>query len=425
MAIPKEYQEKLSQVYIGLDLHKYTHTAVTMDCFSTVIDTYEFENKPSEFIKLVDRIKSKADARTLIFGLEDVGGNGRSLAVFLCQMGFITKEVNAALAAGYRKGDAQYKKNDAHDAKCVAEVLLHKLDRLPDANPQDLHWTLSQLVNRRNLLIKDQTKATNQLQEQLKHHYPSYNKFFSKVRGQTALFFWETYPSPMHLKDFSVEDLAVVLREASGNRLSTKKATAIMDIIRTDGNTTTEYQEERDEIVRSLVRQLLYLKREIEAVESIMEKTEAKLGYRLKSMPGVNTVTSCDLIAEIGDIHRFKNPDKLAKFAGISPVNFSSAGKGKDKISKQGNRKLHGIFYFLAVQQVQVARGSKIPRNQAFYNYYQKKMKEGKSKGQALVCVMRRLVNIIFGMMRNKTEYRMPIVEVPNTASEVTKEKVA
>ena len=57
----------------------------------------------------------------------------------------------------------------------------------------------------------------------------------------------------MHLKEVSVEDLAEKLREASGNRLSTKKATAIMEVIRTDGNTTTEYQEERDEIVRSLV----------------------------------------------------------------------------------------------------------------------------------------------------------------------------
>ena len=93
--------------------------------------------------------------------------------------------------------------------------------------------------------------------------------------------------------------------------------------------------------------------------------------------------------------------------------------------SKQGNRELHGIFYFLAVQQVQISRGSKIPRNQAFYNYYQKKMKEGKSKGQALVCAMRRLANIIFSMMKNRTEYRMLIVEVTNTVSEVIKEKVA
>ena len=83
MKVPQEYQEKLSQVYIGLDLHKYTHTAVTMDCFSNIIDTYEFENKPSEFIKLVDRIKAKTEEKKLIFGLEDVGGNGRSLAVFL------------------------------------------------------------------------------------------------------------------------------------------------------------------------------------------------------------------------------------------------------------------------------------------------------------------------------------------------------
>ena len=276
MTIPQEYQEKLNQVYIGLDLHKYTHTAVTMDCFSNIIDTYEFENKPSEFIKLVDRIKAKTEGKTLIFGLEDVGGNGRSLAVFLCQMRFVTKEVNAALAAGYRKGDAQYKKNDVHDAKCVAEVLLHKLERLPDANPQDLHWTLSQLVNRRNMLIKDQTKATNQMQEQLKHHYPSYNKFFSKVRGQTALFFWDAFPSPIHLEGMSVEDLAIKLRKASRNTISTRKSKAIMEIIETDGETTNGYQEERDDIVRSLVRQLLYLKDEMKAVEAIMEYTECK-----------------------------------------------------------------------------------------------------------------------------------------------------
>ena len=36
--------------------------------------------------------------------------------------------------------------------------------------------------------------------------------------------------------------------------------------------------------------------------------------------------------------------DKLASFAGIVPVNFSSAGKGGDKPSKQGNRRLQGTI---------------------------------------------------------------------------------
>ena len=422
------HQEKLSHAYIGLDLHKYTHTAVVMNCFSERITSIEIENKPSEFDRLLKEIKAKTEGLTLIFGLEDVGGNGRSLAVFLKSKGFVVKEVNAALAAGYRKGDAQYKKNDEHDAQCVAEVLLHRLHKLPDANPQDLHWTLSQLVSRRDVMVKSQTTLTNQLHELLKHHYPSYNKFFSDIRGKAAMCFWHTYPSPKHLRDVSVEEFSMNLREASRNSVSTKKAKSILETISNDGETTEGYQDQRDFIVRSLVRDLLFQKEEMTKVEEEMEKTEAMLGYQLQTMPGIGVVTSCSLISEIGDIHRFSNPDKLAKFAGIAPVNFSSAGKGKDKVSKQGNRELNGIFYFLAVQQVQVSKSTKVPRNHAFYNYYQKKIKEGKTKQQALVCVMRRLVNIIYGMMKSGSAYRMPIVEVQtpnNNLNKLAEENVA
>jgi hypothetical protein len=39
-------------------------------------------------------------------------------------------------------------------------------------------------------------------------------------------------------------------------------------------------------------------------------------------------------------------------------------------------------------------------------------MSEGKTKGQAIICIMRmrRLVNIIYGMIKNKTEYVMPAI---------------
>ncbi|WP_084496274.1 transposase [Lacrimispora indolis] len=46
-------------------------------------------------------------------------------------------------------------------------------------------------------------------------------------------------------------------------------------------------------------------------------------------MPGIGTSIASKLIAEIGDIRRFANADKLARFAGVAPVKFSSAGKGK------------------------------------------------------------------------------------------------
>lgn len=110
------------------------------------------------------------------------------------------------------------------------------------------------------------------------------------------------------------------------------------------------------------------------------------------------------------DIQRFSNKNKLAQFAGIAPIRLSSSGKGKDKTTKQGNRGLQAIIYFLAIQMVQVSsKGT--PRNPAFRAYYEKRKAEGKSSQQALICISRRLINIIYGMLKSGTEYQMPVVE--------------
>lgn len=184
----------------------------------------------------------------------------------------------------------------------------------------------------------------------------------------------------------------------------------IIDLVESDGNTTREYQESRDFIVQSIVRDIRFKAKEIEKVEKEMKTLMKLLGFKLETIPGIDTVTAIALVSGIGDINRFPNADKLARFAGIAPVNFSSAGKGKDKKSKQGNRELYAVFYFLAVQQIQVAKGSNLSRNPVFWEYYKRKISEGKTKIQSLVCVMRRLVNIIYGMMKNKTEYKIEYV---------------
>lgn len=85
-------------------------------------------------------------------------------------------------------------------------------------------------------------------------------------------------------------------------------------------------------------------------------------------------------------------------------------------MNKQGRRELNGVFYMLALQQVQLSKVSKMPRNPILYEYYQRKVSEGKTKTQALMCVMRRLVNIIYGMMKNKTEYRMEYLSKENAS---------
>jgi hypothetical protein len=342
-----------------------------------------------------------------VYGLEDVGGNGRALAVFLTEAKEITKEVNPSYSSSERKNNPMTQKNDSWDSQCIAKVLLDKLDLLPDAKPDDLYWTLKQLVGRRNTLVKSLSTVKIQLHSQLAPHYPSYKKFLSEVDGKTALAFWNRYPSPQHLNNVTIKELTTFLLANSNNSCSTRKTEQILKHIESDGDTAREYQRHRDVLIQSMVAEIKFLKEEIKKMEKEMGKILESVDYKLQSMPGIKLVTASNLIAYIGDIGRFSNPNKLAKYVGIAPIKFSSAGKGKDVMNKQGKRELNGVFYMLALQQIQVSKGSKTPRNHILLEYYLRKVSEGKTKTQALMCVMRRLVNIIYGMMKNKTEYKM------------------
>ncbi|MEB8571490.1 IS110 family transposase [Bacillus cereus] len=399
-------------LYVGVDLHKEQHTAVIINCWQEKLGEIQFENKPSAFSKFLLEVETYvSDGLSVVFGLEDVGGYGRALAKYLVDHEQVVKEVNPALSFLERKSQVMIHKNDSWDAECVARILVNKFNQLPDAKPNDLLWSIQQLVSRRNALVKAQSALKNQLHIQLNHHYPSYKKFFSELDGKTALAFWQQYPSPSCLEGVSIKKLTAFLLDVSNNTCSVKKASDILKLVKEDGQTMKEYQEMRNFLVRSIVREIEFKKKEMKYIERELKQLVNLLDYQLETMPGIELVTASALIAEIGDVRRFPNANKLARFAGIAPVYFGSGGKGKTHKSKQGNRALHALFYNLAVQQVQVAKGSKKPRNPVFHAYYQKKLKEGKTKGQALVCIMRRLVNIVYGMMKYKTAYELPVVE--------------
>ena len=208
----------------------------------------------------------------------------------------------------------------------------------------------------------------------------------------------------------NVEELAEELIPVSHNQFSTRKCQIILDAVKADGDTTRDYQPERDEITRGLVKDVRHYVEQLEAVDKSIADFLPRFECTLNTIPGVSDTTVAKLLSEIGDIRRFPNADKLANFAGIAPVNFSSAGKGDDKHSKQGNRRLQGNIYFLAIQMIQLSSKG-LPRNPAFYAYYQRQLARGKTKPQALILISRRLISIIYGMLKNKTEYVMPKVQ--------------
>jgi transposase len=400
---------KLKHVYVGVDIHRQTHTAVTINAFGEKLGEITFQNKPSDFERLLREVnKHLLEGITPIYALEDICSSGRPLAVFLLSKKCSVKYVNPSLTQLERKTQSVYHKTDSFDSLCVARILLNRFDELPDAKPEDLHWALSQLVARRSNLVKSITGLVNQAQSQLIQHYPSYHDYFNSFDGKCALEFWEKYPSPSKLKGLTVTELGEFLYENSSRYFGEKKAVQILESIDNDNVPEVGFQEVRDFIISSTIRQIKAVKKELEEVETQIKAILPLFGYKLQTMKGIDFITEAALIAQIGDINRFSTADKLAKYAGISPVSYSSGKTDKQLANALGDRTLHHIFYSLAVRVSNNAGASGKQVNPIFYEYYRKKMAEGKTHKQALKAVMRRLVNIVFGMMKHKTEYINP-----------------
>ncbi|HEY9059685.1 MAG TPA: transposase [Pseudobacteroides sp.] len=155
---------KMLHTYYGIDIHKNQHSVVAINCFSEKLGELTFPNKKQDFAKLISFVKKHTpQGITPVFALEDVLGNGRELAIFLLEKNYRVKYVNPSLSQSERKNQATINKSDSIDAECVANVLLNKLDSLPDAAPNDLHWALNELVTKRNTLVKNNVVLKNQI----------------------------------------------------------------------------------------------------------------------------------------------------------------------------------------------------------------------------------------------------------------------
>jgi transposase len=400
---------KMKWSYVGVDSHKETHHAVFLDCFFTKLGEITFNNIPGEFEAFLKEAgKYKAPGTKFAFGLEDVSAYGRQLTVFLKSKKQMVRHVNSALVANERKSRNILHKTDSIDAECTARVLLSRFDEMPVAGPQDKYWLLASLVARRNYMMKTNVALKSQLHTLLADAYPSYRKFFTCIACKTSLAFFEAYPSPSKLSGAAPEELALFMKKTAPSRYGIDKAKDILMRIEKDGGTTSVYQDARDIIVTSTVRQLRDVINEIAELDKTLASFLTNFDYNLTSMRGIDTVTAARLIAEIGDINRFSSPAKLARYAGIAPVTYASGKSDVQFANGRGNRRLNEIFFRLSVFCIASSGPNQKVLNACFRGYYHKKISEGKTKRQALKCIQRRLVNIIYRMMKHKTEYQNP-----------------
>ena len=119
----------------------------------------------------------------------------------------------------------------------------------------------------------------------------------------------------------------------------------------------------------------------------------------LDSIPGLGKATIPHLLAELNDLEKFRHVREVVAFIGLAPKETLSGSsiKGKPRLCKIGHVRLRKALYMPALVSIQCN-----PMMIAFYN----RLKEKGKNGKVIVCaIMRKLVHVIFGVLKSGKMY--------------------
>ena len=127
----------------------------------------------------------------------------------------------------------------------------------------------------------------------------------------------------------------------------------------------------------------------------------------IRSIPGIGDLTCARLMAEIGDISRFKKSEQINAFIGVDPIIDQSGIKdGKHLcISKKGNKIARSIFFLIVRSMIR----KKVKDNSIKVYYYKKKAQPNISPKVALFACVNKLIRIIHSLCKSGQIYTYSI----------------
>jgi len=390
---------------LGVDPHRESLDVIAIRFPEEILLDAAFDNCPAGHGALWSQATTLAAEQDLVLvvGLEDGSNYGCTLGRYLANQGCPVKEVNPRMTNRQRDFYGQDKTNRL-DALATAAIVLRAYDQLPDITPvQEALQATRELSRYREQLVKDQTITINRLQCHLANQYPAYKTFFSKVNGVTALHFWATYPTPAHLQGVTSEELAHFFFQTSHHRLgkvaSRKKADQILQLLDDSPPQVPGLLTDVEAtIITDLAQRLLQLGRSIETMEAKLAETLPATGQKLETFQGISTALAGVLVGETQDAARFNfDKDRYASYNGTAPATRGTGRHVRQVENRWCNRRLKSAFGQVALNARRCEPLSA--------EYYQACLDRGLTPAQAHKCLSRRLSDVLFAMMRDKTTY--------------------
>jgi len=147
------------------------------------------------------------------------------------------------------------------------------------------------------------------------------------------------------------------------------------------------------------------IERQTYEIKKMLMKRYAKLKpvQLLMTIPGVGFLTALTLYAEICDIRRFSNPEKLAHYCGLVPRVHQSSDHTRLGKETKGNRWLKCVLIEAAWAHLRFCPEGRLAK--VFEDAYRRK----RDKKKAIKIVARKLVNVVWAVWTYEKEFMVTV----------------
>lgn len=370
-------------IYVGIDISKYKHDCfICKDTGEIIVENLSFDNNKKGFQQFLDSLKPYDNSNVHI-GLEATGHYGLNLKLFLEKNNYSFMEFNPLLVKEFYKSLSLRKtKTDKVDATVIAQKLM-SVPYKPNSSLFYHKYSIKSLARLRETLIKQRSKYKVQLTNILDMIFPEFKPFFNNSFSNTSLYILEKYKTSekiANMRDFDS------LNKISRGKFTYAKFVQLKDLAKnTIGESNDIFELELTSILnlyKNIDEQIIELDKQISTI--IKELDPPTL-----SIPGIGVITCASIISEFGDISKFSNPSKMLSFAGLEPgIIQSGTMSSNGKMVKRGSGYLRYSLMNVALTVIRF--------NNTFYDYYHKKISEGKCHRVALSHVCKKLIRVIF-----------------------------
>ena len=383
---------------VGIDIGKNHHEASIVSPEGKQIGrSLRFATTHKGADSLMSFIFKNIGNSPCVFGMEATGHYWYPIYSFLKAKGYTICVINPIQSDSLRKMYIRQTKNDSIDSFLIAEVI--RFGQFGTTSMADENiLAMRQLCRYRDSVISSRTEIKLRIGTIMEQIFPEYEKQFSSLWVSTSMGILEKYLTPENIKNAPIDELFEIIKDKSHNRLTRAKAISIKEAA-ADTFGIKIAQDAFSFQLKQLIDRMNFLDKQIEALDCQILEYYEKFDCYLHTIPGIGMIAAATILAEIGDINRFKSSSALVAFAGIDPTvrqsgEFSST---HNHMSKRGSPYLrHAIFLAATTCSFHIS-----PLNA----YYKKKRDQGKHHLTATGAVARKLTTVIYAVLRDSKPY--------------------